>query len=233
MFTRSAELYDAVYGFKDYGAEAGKLHALIQARASGAATLLDVACGTGRHLELLRDRYRVEGLDLDPTLLEVARRRLPGVPFHEGDMTDFDLGRRFDAVLCLFSSIGYARTRERLGSAGAALAAHVAPGGVLVVEPWLLPGAWRPGGVHALFVDEEELKVVRMNTSTPAVDNVTTLEFHYLVGRTTGVEYFTEQHELGMFSHDDYVSAFEDAGLEVEHDPEGLMGRGLYIGRGS
>ncbi len=72
-----------------------------------------------------------------------------------------------------------------------------------------------------------------MNTSTPAVDNVTTLEFHYLVGRTTGVEYFTEQHELGVFSHDDYVSAFEDAGLEVEHDPEGLMGRGLYIGRGS
>lgn len=131
-------------------------------------------------------------------------------------MTDFDLGRRFDAVLCLFSSIGYARTRERLGSAGAALAAHVAP-----------------GGVHALFADEEELKIVRMNTSTPAVDNVTTLEFHYLVGRTTGVEYFTEQHELGVFSHDDYVSAFEDAGLEVEHDPEGLMGRGLYIGRGS
>ena len=233
MFTRSAELYDAVYGFKDYRAEVDKLDGLIQARAPGAATLLDVACGTGKHLELLTDRYRVEGLDLDPALLAIARRRLPQVPFHQGDMTGFELGRRFDAVICLFSSIGYVKTRERLERAAATLASHLAPGGILVVEPWLLPEAWRPGGVHALFVDDDELKVVRMNTGTPAIDDVTTLEFHYLVGTPAEVEYFTERHELGLFSHQDYVGALEDAGLAVEHDPEGLTGRGLYIARGS
>ena len=33
-----------------------------------------------------------------------------------------------------------------------------------------------------------------------------------------------------MFSHDDYAGAFEAAGLEVVHDANGLIGRGLYIG---
>jgi hypothetical protein len=34
---------------------------------------------------------------------------------------------------------------------------------------------------------------------------------------------------VGLFAHDDYVEAFRRAGLEPEHDQEGLMGRGLYL----
>ena len=103
MFTRSARIYDAVYAWKDYPREAALVHELVQARRPGAATLLDVACGTGAHLAELRRWYRCEGLDLDPNLLAVARERLPDVPLHEGDMRDFELGRRFDAVTCLLS----------------------------------------------------------------------------------------------------------------------------------
>jgi ubiquinone/menaquinone biosynthesis C-methylase UbiE len=76
MFERSAELYDAFYAFKDYAGEAEKLDALIRLRVPGARTLLDVACGTGKHLAELASRYEVEGLDLDPSLLAVARERL-------------------------------------------------------------------------------------------------------------------------------------------------------------
>ena len=64
-------------------------------------------------------------------------------------MRSFDLGRRFDAVTCLFSSIGYLLTPEDLEQGIARMAAHVAPGGVLVVEPWFTPDAWRPGSLPA------------------------------------------------------------------------------------
>ena len=114
MFTKSARFYDAVYSFKDYAAESERIHALIEERSPGASTLLDVACGTGKHLELLRAWYEVSGLDLDPELVEIAKERLGDVELHEGDMTAFSLGRRFDVVTCLFSSIGYVGTVELL-----------------------------------------------------------------------------------------------------------------------
>jgi SAM-dependent methyltransferase len=229
VFHRSARIYDAVYSWKDYPREAELLHGLVQARKPDATTLLDVACGTGAHLAEFRGRYRCEGLDLDPELLAVARGRLPDVPLHRGDMREFDLGRRFDVVTCLFSSIGYVLTVEALERAVAAMARHLAPGGVLVVEPWLTPEAVTTPHVGAVFVDEPELKIARVNTIE--VDGRrSSFEFHYLVGTPAGVEHFTEPHELGLFTHEEYLAAFRTAGLAVEHDEEGLMGRGLYIG---
>ena len=49
MFRNTAHVYDLLYegAGKDYEAEATALHAVVQERAPGAASLLDVACGTG------------------------------------------------------------------------------------------------------------------------------------------------------------------------------------------
>jgi SAM-dependent methyltransferase len=231
MFTKSEALYDAIYGWKKYEREAAQLCEFIKThkRSSGKA-LLDVACGTGTHLAHLRDVFAVEGLDLDPKMLEIARARHPDVAFHQGDMIDFDLGRRFDIVVCLFSSIGYVKTARRLRQAIANMARHVLPGGVLVVEPYFSPAAWtqaRLPGVN--FVEQADLKVVRMMVSR-VEGTVAKFEFHYLVGMPGGVEYFTERHELGLFTDDQHRVAFAAAGLDVIHDAKGLMGRGLYIG---
>jgi hypothetical protein len=43
------------------------------------------------------------------------------------------------------------------------------------------------------------------------------------------VEHFTELHELGLFTVEQHLAAFRAAGLAAEHDPEGPMGRGLYV----
>jgi SAM-dependent methyltransferase len=228
MFTKSAAFYDAVYSFKNYEAEAERLHALIQER-TPASTLLDVACGTGQHLQYLSQWYAAEGVDLDPELLDIARQRLPDVRFHQADMTDFDLGRQFGAVVSLFSAIGYVKTVERLDRAVACMAKHIAPGGVLVIEPWFTPEHYTAGRPSAVHVDKPGLKITRMNVS--AVEGtVSVLDFHYLVATPEGVSHFVEHHELGMFTDQQYRQAFEATGLLVEHDPEGLMGRGLYIG---
>jgi SAM-dependent methyltransferase len=228
VFSRSARIYDAIYeSVRDYPREAAELDRLIQERRPGARTLLDVACGTGAHLEHLSG-YEVEGLDLDPEMLAVARERLPDVAFHEGDMVAFDLGRRFDAVVCMFSSIGYVRTEKRLRSAIASMARHLEPGGVLVVEPWLSPADWLDRHIGAVFVDEPELKIARMNVSQRE-GNVSIIEFEYLVGTPDGIERFTETHELGLFTVEEYLGAFRAAVVEADYDPEGPMGRGLYV----
>jgi SAM-dependent methyltransferase len=229
LFSRSARIYDAIYAsIRDYPREAAQLDALIQARQPGAKSLLDVACGTAVHLHHLAGRYEVEGLDLDPEMLAVARERLPDASFHEGDMTSFDLGKRFDAVVCMFSSIGYVRTEERLRDAIASMARHLESGGVLVIEPWLTPDAWSDRHVGGVFVDEPELKVARVNVAERE-GTISSFEFQYLVGTPDGVEHFSERHELGLFTVEQQLEAFRASGFEAEHDPEGPMGRGLYV----
>lgn len=116
MFDRSAHLYDAIYSWKDYADEVRRITELIEERHPEAKTLLDVACGTGKHLELLREHYEVEGFDLDPNLLRIAAERNPGIELHAGDMLSFDLGKAFDVVTCLFSSMA---TWRRLPTCGA------------------------------------------------------------------------------------------------------------------
>ena len=57
MFSESAAWYDRFYGTKDYAGEAQLVSALIRRHQPRARTLLDVACGTGRHLEHLRREF--------------------------------------------------------------------------------------------------------------------------------------------------------------------------------
>ncbi len=230
MFTKSAAFYDLLYSFKDYAAEADKVrHVIDAANNTSRRRLLDVACGTGQHVHHLKEHFEAEGLDLDPELLTIAQRRLPDLRFTHADMVDFDLGRRFDAVVCLFSAIGYVATLERLRMTARTFTRHLEPGGVVVVEPWLTPDAFRPGHVGALIAEAPDLKVARMSTSDLRADRWV-LNFHYLVGTSEGVQHFTEEHHLGLFTTEDYLNAFTDAGLLVNYDPEGIIGRGLVIG---
>ena len=227
MFTKSARYYDALYGFKDYSAAAGEIHKVIQRLNPKAKSLLDVACGTGRHVEKLSAHYRVEGLDINDDLLAVARERCPNVPFYSASMVDFELERRFDIVTCLFSSIAYVKTLEGMKAAVRTMRRHLEPGGVLVIEPWFSRETYWTGTVTANFVDEDDLKIAWMYRSD-VQDCVSVLDIHYLVGTSAGVDHFTERHEMGLFSHEEYSNAIASTGLTVEYDPKGPFGRGLY-----
>ncbi len=107
-------------------------------------------------------------------------------------------------------------------------ARHLRPGGVLIVEPWYSPDQWKDGNLAALFVDEPDLKVARMNVSRRDA-NVSIINFHYMVGSSDGIRTFTEPHRLTLFTHDEYRQALTRARFTVEHDEQGLMQRGLYI----
>ena len=230
MFIKSAAYYDKIYHAKDYAAESQRLIDLIQQQFNlPGGKLLDVACGTGRHIEHLKTHFDIQGVDISAQLLEAARQRNPEVRFQTADMMDFDLKEQFDVVISLFSAIGYVKTVQNLHRAVGSMARHIRPGGVLVIEPWFTPDAWHPGRAHAVFIDEPELKLVRMNTSQVR-GTISIVDFHYLVGTSEGVKYFNEFHELGLFTRNEMEMAFVQAGLQVHFDEKGLTGRGLYIG---
>ncbi len=145
MYRDLAVYYDRIYSKKPYRAQTAVLVRLARRFGrSGGRRWLDVACGTGRHLEYLRREFEVTGVDLSGTMLRLARRRLPGVRLVRADMRSFALGERFDVVSCLFSAIGYLRNEREIRQAFRAFASHLLPGGVLLIEPWIAPGQVPP-----------------------------------------------------------------------------------------
>ncbi len=86
---------------------ASYIRRLIRRHKPKARTLLELACGTGAILKILGKSYEVVGLDLSPQMLSIARKKLPHVRFYRKDMVSFDLGKRFDVVICVFDSINH------------------------------------------------------------------------------------------------------------------------------
>ena len=231
MFSESAEFYDLIYsGFKNYKAECEKLSEVAARVAPGAKTALDVACGTGEHAGILSSEWgiNVDGLDIEPGLLEVARQKNPNLRFFLGDMSSFHLASKYDLILCLFSSIGYAKTLDRVTAVLMCFKEHLNPDGRVILEPWFAPDEWRIGTVNVTDGKSEGLEVVRMSHSS-AQGRISVVTFDYLIGTADGVEHRREVHELGMFTQDEMESCFEEAGLSAEYDPVGITGRGLYV----
>ena len=229
MFSLTADLYDAIYAFKDYGAEALKIRQFLARECPHAATILDVACGTGEHARLLPG-FEVDGIDLEPKLVEIARAKNPAGNFSLGDMREFQLGKRYDVVQCLFSSIGYLLTAQDIVAALSRFGAHLTPGGVILVEPWISPADYKPGSLHMQTVDRPDLKICRMTVAQREGD-ISILHFHYLIATREGIREAKEVHRLALIPTEQMASYFEAAGLRWSFDPAGLSGRGLFIAR--
>lgn len=231
LYGALAEYYDQIYHWKDYRKETKIIKNLIRKhKRSSGNDLLDVACGTGKHIEYLMKEFDCVGIDASEQMLAVAKRNVPSVKFVRRSMVSFDLGRQFDVVLCLFSSMGYLKTEKEVERAFSAFAKHLKKGGVLIVEPWIGKADWKDRTVHMQTYDSDSLKIVRVNYSW-AKGNLSIMDYRYLVAeKGKGVRYFRDLHKMRFFEVAPALSAARKAGLKPKFVKESLMpGRGLLI----
>ena len=229
MFELTAQQYDAVYASKDYEREAHLIRDAIRGVHPGLHTVLDVACGTGSHDQYLSRYFQVDGIDLEPSYLEVARQRNAGGRYSCGDMQDFSLDRMYDVIVCLFSSIGYVKTIEGLQATLKCFRDHLTHGGIALIEPWITPEDWELNSIRCNTEKRQSTTVLRMCHST-ATGRLSRLTCEYLFGDPDGIVHVRDLHEMGLFTRQEMTRAMTGAGFDVEFDPQGL-GRGLYTGR--
>ena len=231
-YDKQAAVYDDIYrAVKNYEDEARRVQDLLEYYAGiEVRTLLDVACGTGLHLQYLAAFYDVTGIDLSPAQLAQARLRLPSTTLLEDDMRSFELPDQVDAITCLFSSIGHLKTVEELETTIANFSRHLVPGGVVLIEPWIMPEAYRPGNVGRNEVTTSERKITRVSRTTRDGSRID-LELEHWIESPEGDDHFIERHSIMMFSQVDFARAFEHAGLAFFLHPEGINtnGRGIFI----
>ena len=232
LYRGLAPYYDLIYSQKDYVKEATILKEIIERhKASSGIDLLDVGCGTGHHLKHLGDDFACTGLDINGEMLEIASKNIEGAEFIEADMTTMSLGRRFDVITCLFSSIGYAKTYQNLGKTLRNFANHLKPGGLLLIEPWFTEDVYSVGAPFMTTYEDDDIKIARLNVSMKE-GNVSVFEMHYLIAeRDVGVRHYVGRHELGLFDTERTLELMREAGFRASYTTEGTpSSRGLYIG---
>jgi ubiquinone/menaquinone biosynthesis C-methylase UbiE len=87
LYKKYAKYYDKIHDKFDQKKESEFINwAVDKHKLSEGNYLLDVACGTGRHIEFLKDYYKILGVDINPEMLKIARLKIPEVKFMKGDM---------------------------------------------------------------------------------------------------------------------------------------------------
>ena len=224
--------YDALYvNDAEYAPEADKVKQLLARHGAPSGDLLILACGTGGHVPYFMNDYTVSGLDLSEDMLALAQEKFPGLSFHCGNMIDFTVDAEFDAMICLYGSIGFVRTVDNLRAAMGRMAAHLRPGGLALITPWSTMEDFQ----EILVVDaadHTEMKIARMEQVRLKAPGLVEVTFHHLVGKNMDVTYHTQSMEIGLFSREEYRKAMTDAGLKVmeEYTEQDIRG-GAYIGK--
>jgi SAM-dependent methyltransferase len=140
---RHAELYDLFYSDKPYAQEAGFIHETLCEHGHGKVTrLLELACGTGNHaFEFEKLGYEVLGTDYSVDMLACARRKAEArsskVQFRQIDMRQLEnVEGTFDAIVCLFDSIGYVQSNQAVQVVFSAVKNKLSPHGLFIFEFW-------------------------------------------------------------------------------------------------
>ena len=232
MYKKLAKYYDLIYHWKEYEKEADSIKDLIKKyRKSVGNLLLDVGCGTGKHLEQFKSDFSCTGIDINNAMVEVAKENVKDVIFKQGNMVDFNLKMEYDVILCLFSAIGYVRTYPNLEKTMMNFSNHLKKGGVLVIEPWFTKSIYRVGEPGMTTYDGTDVKIARVNT-TKIEGDLSIMDMHYLIAeRNQDIIHYVDTHELGLFEIDKTLEFMKKADLQSEFLTDGLMkDRGLYIG---
>ena len=132
----NVELYDLYVG--DWPGEMDFYRAAAERAHARSETLLEIACGTGRVvIQLAKMGVQVTGLDLSPTMLEIARSKssqMTNVLWVQADMRDFALGERFGLVMIPGHAFQNIHTADDQRACLTSIRRHLAPGGTLIVH---------------------------------------------------------------------------------------------------
>ncbi len=215
LYKKFAVYYDKIYEHVDYAGESEFINwAVKEHKTSSGFELMDVACGTGSHAEILKNNFTVTGVDINENMLKIARDKIPEADFINGNMKDLDLEAKFDVVICIFSAIHYNTNYSELEGTITNFYNHMKDGGVLIYDLSFNTENWIEGLVSVDTVVEDQLKIARICQSR-LKSGIFNANFVFLVKDNGEFDFDIDEHELGVFEIDKVSKLMNKVGFKT------------------
>ena len=175
-FDLYGQYYDLIYADKDYEGEVAYIHDCIQKHMNQPDAVLDLGCGTGRHMALFSEKgYKVAGVDRSPEMLKLAEKNLSvltsDASLFEGDVRTIRIDQSFDVVMALFHVMSYQVGNQDLRQAFETAHKHLKTGGMFVFDCWYGPGVLTDlPEVRTKEFENEDIKLKRISVPTMYAD---------------------------------------------------------------
>ena len=128
--------------------------------------LIDVACGSGGHAELLsKAGFEVYAVDFSPAMLRLLKKHIPSAKIFKQDMRELQVPVQADVLICMYNSINYNDSYAELSHTLKRFYDHLKPGGVLVFDTAFMEDTWKPGPFSVETITTTEFEVARVNKS--------------------------------------------------------------------
>jgi len=223
-FARYAQYYDTIYKKKDYKKECTYLEQLFSRYSQNTVkTVLDLGCGTANHMiPLIEKGYKMTGIDASVQMLKIASQKLDHsnlkADLHRAKLQSFQLNRKFDATLCLFSVIDYVTSKKELVSVLKNIAKHMTKTSLFIFDFWnesAVNGYYSPERRNIFRING---KVLERSSTTKIYPSKRLCEVKYTCsltqnGRLTRRD--QERHVLRYFGIDEMQDYLKKAGLKA------------------
>jgi len=231
-YTELAKYYDMIYSYKNYKKESNVIINLIKKyKKSSGSDLLESACGTGEYLKYFLNDYNCEGFDISSDMISVAKEKLPEINFRVADMTNFNFNKKYDVIVCLFSSIAYIKTVDNLKKAINNFYEHLNDGGIMIIEPWFEKESFFEGRTSLITYNSDDIKIARTQV-LEIVDDISVLNMDYLIAqKDKKTIHFKDKHELALFNYSEILKIMRDFDLKSKYYEKGIFGKKkIFIG---
>jgi SAM-dependent methyltransferase len=217
MYSDLAPWFHLITHPSDYEEEADFVIQVVEGTIVGEArTLLELGSGGGNNASHLKRRFECTLTDLSPEMLALSRTINPECEHLVADMRTLRLGRTFDVVFA-HDALSYLTTEEDVGAALWTAAAHVRPGGVVVLTPDATTEIFAPGTDHGGHDGEDGRSARYLEWTHAPVPGASSYVVDYaLVVREPDGEprVVHDRHELGLFPEATWLGLLRGAGLE-------------------
>jgi len=132
----------------------------------GRKILIDVACGSGGHAELLsKAGFEVYAVDLNDGMLRLVRKNLPKARVFKQDLRDLQAPVQADVLICMYNSINYNYSYAELAHTLQRFYDHLKPGGVVIFDTAFMKHTWKPDLFSVETMTTPEFELARVNKS--------------------------------------------------------------------